>query len=147
MEEYTTTDEELRQLRARRAELAAAREAKEAQLEEQRALDSERRALRDEEALGKLIDEHGPLGADIQSVETDEGLVVVKRASSLKFRRFMDKESFTTEELQALVRPCLLWPTASEFDAMLDRQPMIANRCALAIGRMAGIRNAEIVKK
>lgn len=139
--------EELRVIRAKRAELAAKREAAEAAAELERELDAERRALRDEQALCDAIEKHGALDKGVAVVESSLGLVVVRRSSAMKFRRFQDKETCTTEDIMGLVRPCVVHPPLTELDDMLDEQPALLARIGNAVARLAGVRLSEVAKK
>lgn len=139
--------EQLKVLRAKRAELAAAREAKEAQQALELELVAEQRALRDEQALTDAIDKYGAVDRAIATVETDMGLVIVRRASAIKFRRFQDKEEYSTDDVLSLVRPCLVHPSAPDLDAMLEEQPALITRLGSAVARLAGVRTKELAKK
>jgi hypothetical protein len=143
----TPEERELRELRARRTALQAQRTTKEDASALQAEIAKERRAIRDEEALSKAIDEHGPVGKQLATVETDLGMVILRRPSALKFRRFQDKGSFSTEDVTALVRPCVLWPSAGELDVILDDLPATLTRLASAVVALAGHRGEDSAKK
>lgn len=142
-----TTTEQLRALRAQRAELQAAREAVEAASLQAAELEKEQRALADEQALGRLVAEHGAIGIKLQTVETDRGLVVVRRPHALKYRRFQDRGSFSVDDITALVRPCVVHPPLAEFDELLDELPASLARIANAVVELAGHRMGELSKK
>ncbi len=145
----TAQDNEARltQLRAERAELAKARAARESGAAEKEQLEAEERALRDEQAIDAAETEHGPAGRKIAIVETDLGVVIVKRANALLFRRFMDQGSTKHVELEKLVRPSLVHPDGAAFDRILDAQPAVLMRCADAIAKLAGVRAEEAAGK
>lgn len=145
--ELTEAAKQLRALRAQRAELQAARETLEADALEAAALEREQRALADEQALGRLVAEHGAIGVKLQTVETDRGLVVVQRPHALKWRRFQDRGSFTVDDVTALVRPCVVHPSLAEFDLLLDELPATLSRIASAVVELAGHRTTEVSKK
>lgn len=145
----TTTNEaqaELAALRARRAELEAQREAKN-ELTDAEALELERRAVADAEALLAAIDEHGRVDVDIAVVETTIGNVIVKRASRARFQRFQDEGKFDYKHVAKLVEPCVVYPDAAGFAAMLDRQPAIMTACGNTISRLAGFKRDDVEKK
>jgi hypothetical protein len=144
-----TTNEvqaELAALRARRAELEAARERK-AELTDVEQLEQERRAVADAEALLAAIDEHGRVDIDIAIVDTTIGNVIVKRASRARFQRFQDEGKFDFKAVSKLVEPCVVYPDAAGFAAMLERQPAIMTACGNTISRLAGVKRDEVEKK
>lgn len=105
------------------------------------------REVRDLQALEAAESEHGAVGTEIATVETPQGLVILKKAHPLLFRRFQDVAKFTTAELEKLVRPCVVYPDASAFDALLESLPAKLQECANAVCELAGARSAEIAKK
>lgn len=147
--DHSTTNEsqaELVALRARRAELEAARERK-SELTDAEALELERRAVADGEALLAAIDEHGRVDVEITVVETTIGNVILKRASRGRFQRFQEQGKYDFKHLSQLVTPCLVYPDDAGFTAMLERQPAILTHCANAISRLAGVRREDTEKK
>lgn len=143
----TDNQRKLRELRAQRAQLVAAREARAAEQAEAEEIAAEERALRDEQALNDAIEKHGPLGTHVAVVETRLGKVILKRASAMKFRRFQDQGDATTEDVAALVRPCVVHPTPGELDNILDELPASLLAMASAVIALAGQRSAEVAKK
>lgn len=147
--DHNTTNEaqaELVALRTRRAELDAAREQR-TELSDAEALEVERRAVADAEALLEAIDTHGRVDIEIAVVETTIGNVIVKRASRARFQRFQDQGKFDFKHLDQLVSPCLVYPDAAGFAVMLEKQPAIMTHCANAISRLAGVRREDTEKK
>lgn len=138
---------ELAALRARRAELQAAREAREEAAAVKRLVEAERRAIQDEEALAAAVETYGEVGRHIEAVDTDLGVVIVKRASALRFKRFQDADTIDSKAASQLVRPCVVHPTLDVLDTMLDEQPGILLRLANAVSRLAGARANEVEKK
>lgn len=134
-------------LRAQAAELRLKREEREAKETPARELAAAQQALRDEQALNDAIDEHGAVGVHLATVQTSMGLVILKRASAMRFRRFQDKGDATTEDVLALVRPCVVWPTPAEFDNMLNDLPATLTRIASAVIALAGQAGEDFVKK
>ncbi len=117
-----------------RAEKAAARELAEE-------LAREELALKNAQAVACAEDEIG-VGKFI-ALDTDLGVVIVKRCNALIFKKFQDVGKFTTHALEQLVMPCLVYPTADEFDSHLEILPATLTRCADAIATLAGVRAAE----
>ena len=146
-ESSTPEQTQLRALRAKRAQLVAAREAQAEAADLAAQIAAEERAIRDEGALADAIAKHGPLGTHVAVVETTLGMVILQRPSALKFRRFQDKGSFSTDDIGALVRPCVIWPSAGELDVILDDLPATLTRLASAVVTLAGQRSEELGKK
>jgi hypothetical protein len=142
-----SAQEELRALRAQAAEAQARREQLQAQREAELELATVKRQLRDEQVLAKLIEEHGPVGVKLATVDTPLGLVILRPATPLKFRRFQDKGSFSYDDVCALVRPCVLHPPPGELDALLDEYPATLTRIGSAVVSLAGHRMDDVAKK
>lgn len=143
----TSAAAQLQALREQRAALAAAREARTAEAEAARELEVAQRELRDEIALNDAIEKHGEVGTHLAVLQTSSGLVIIKRSSAMKFRRFQDKGDATTEDVLALVRPCVVWPSPAELDVMLEDLPATLTRIASAVIELAGQRSGELGKK
>lgn len=145
----TPTDRqtELQHLRAQHARLEAERAEREAAADEEDEIIAARRAVREAEALNKAIGEHGRVDHGIATIETTIGLVIVKRASALRFRRFQDQGEYKYENLLKLVTPCVVYPDADRFSQMLDEQPAILTLAGNAVARLAGIRKEDVEKK
>lgn len=148
-QETKLTPEE-QELKALRAELAAARSAREsvedererskgpAQLREEIA--AEKRAAKDLEVLIRLEAEIGPEDKEIRKVVTTQGMVIVKRPNHLHYRKFADLEKVTSSACGELVRSCLAHPDKETFNAMAEKEPAILLRCANAACWLAGNR-------
>lgn len=140
-------EKKLEELRSKRAAAALAREEAKRPARLQTELEREERAIADDDVIARLEDELGPIGRAIGVVRTDLGAVVVKRAPPPAFKRFQDlmaRENPKQHELSdALVRPCLVHPSSSEFDKMLAEQPHILIRCANVLSELAGVRTKE----
>lgn len=140
-------EQRLAELRAKRKHLDDAAEQRGAERRLLDEIESEERAIRDREALAKAEVEHGPVGRKLAVVRSAVGDVIVKRSNPLHFRRFQDSGKTTTDELERLVRPCLVYPDAPTFDRWLDEQPALMLRCADAICVLAGVRAKEVEGK
>lgn len=138
---------ELKALRAERAAIAAARRAREAERSTGEQIVAERLALADDQAIDKAEAEHGPIGKRIALVRTDLGTVILKRAHPHIFKRYSDKGSIKSTDLEALVRPSLVYPEVGKFDAILEDLPATLMRCADAIAVLAGVRTEELQGK
>lgn len=131
--------------RARKRKAESAREsiASEAALAAQ--VEAEERAALDEEAIAKAEAEFG--AGKIAIVSTELGCVIVKRPNPVLYKRFRDKESAKTSDLESLVRPCLVYPDSARFDAMLEEQPATLDRVADRVVYLAGFRAKELSAK
>ena len=138
-------DPRLKELRARRLALEAEAEAKSDALSSE--IDREERAVVDAEALIAAVEKYGQLDLKIARLDTDFGLVIIKRATAMAYRKFQDKGEFDHQALDRLVRPCVVYPKLSEFDAWCEEQPAILTRASSVIARLGGWRKEEIEKK
>jgi hypothetical protein len=143
----TELEQKLSELRAKRAALAEERAKQEAERALVEQIEAEERALRDDEAIAAAEAEHGPVGKRIAVVHTDLGVIIVKRPNPLIFRRFQDKGTTKTEDFDQLVRPCLVYPSKTEFDRILEELPATLIRAANAVCALAGVRHDEISGK
>lgn len=128
----------LEQQRAEREELAALR----------RKAEQKELALRDAPHIAKAEEEHGPIGEKLAVVETDLGAIVVKRPNHLHYRRFQNKSSMSTDEVWALVKPCVVYPSIKETEAILEELPgVLMPGLSDAVIGLAGHRTKEVEKK
>jgi hypothetical protein len=130
--------ERLRAAEQRRLELAAS---------EQRLsqVEAEERAADDEAAIADAEQEHGIKRIGV--VRTDFGCVIVKRPNPVIYKRFRDRGEHNTEALEKLVRSCLVYPSASRFDKVLEEVPAALDRAATSIIELAGFRAKEVSGK
>jgi hypothetical protein len=115
-----------------------------ATLDEARAKADEQRKVLELELELRFENELGPRGEEFEIVSTTSGPVVVKRGEPVQYKRFQatmrgDKEP-TPEDIYAYVSPCVVHPTKSEFDHLLNRRPHIAMRCANALISLQGFK-------
>lgn len=129
------------------ARLRNAREEREASEAPARELARLQRELRDEQALDAAIEQYGRVGEHIATVSTPRGLVIVRRASAQKFRRFQDKTDVNGDDVLQLVRPCVVYPPVGELDAMLDELPAVLQTIAQAVIYLAGQQRDSLAKK
>jgi len=129
--------------RLERDRLAKERSAREARRSLTDKLADEERELKNEQALDRAEQEHGPVGSKIATIYTRSGVVIVKRAHPAAFRRFQDVGKQTTTECEKLLRPCLVHPDPSTFDKWADEEPAIILRTANALCTLAGVRSDE----
>jgi len=121
------------------------REALESKGELERRVQAEEQAAIDEEAIYAAESEHGR--KRVGTVETPLGKIVLKKPNPLHFKRFQDKESVKTKDLERLVRPCVVHPDMTRFDAILEEYPAKLAACANVIAELAGVRVRELAGK
>lgn len=140
----------LAELKAARAQLAADREAR-ATLTAEQQIAIEERALADDQALARAESEIGALDREIKSVDTDMGVVIVKRAHPAVYRRFSAKMTRSAsgglDEARELASACRVHPSAEELDRIFERMPHVAVQCASKIIELAGARSEEVNAK
>lgn len=153
MDDTTTNDDmaqledELAQIKAERARVAQKREAIEAATEKRAQIERERQALADDEAIAKLEETHGPIdapGSKLARFNTALGVIVVKRPASHLFRKFQSAKGNDAEEVEKLVRPCVVHPSKARFDDMLEELPGILTNLGDAVAHLAGVRVNEL---
>lgn len=143
----TEIEKRLRELRELRAAVEERRKQRHEEAATEEAVAREERALRDAKAIDEAEEKHGPLDRKIAAVDTDAGVVIVKRPNHILFKKFQDSGDASTQAFDKLVRPCLVHPSQSEFDRMLEDQPAILGRAASAVCELAGVRVKEVMGK
>jgi hypothetical protein len=137
----------IRKAKADRAELEQQRDERE-QLEElRRQAQREELLTRDAPHVAKAEEDHGPIGVKIAVLETDLGAIIVKRPNHLHYRRYQNKGASSVEDLWALVRPCLVYPSAAEVEKILEELPGKLLPLANRVVELAGHREEELTKK
>lgn len=139
--------ERLERVRAERARLAEERQRRETERELLERVEAEELALQDEQVIAKAEDDHGPLGKRIAAVHTRSGVVIVKRPNPVLWKRFVDASKQTADELERLVRPCVVHPDKASFDRYLEEEPALLVRCADHVATLAGVRMGEVSGK
>lgn len=142
-----TAELEARLAAAKARKLAAIKHTEESEASRQLVLDVEaaERDAADAEAVLRATEEHG---ADkIAKVYTALGVVIVKRPNPVLYKRFRDKESTKTADLEQLVRPCIVYPDASRWDLICEEQPATLDRVADHVVSLAGFRGKELSGK
>jgi hypothetical protein len=140
----TIPEDELAQVRARRAELKAEAEAV-ATLTPAEELERERRALAAEEVLLAAQRQHG--AKRVALVETDEGPIVLRSPHVAAYRKFQDSDTIDTDKTLELVRGCVLHPSKAEVGRMLEVQPGALTLVANKVVELAGHRKADLKGK
>lgn len=140
-------EDELKRLRAERDAVARKRAAREAAEAPHRELEAERIALANDQAIEDAESAIGPVGKKIAVVQTDLGVVIVKRPHAALFKRFQDRGKATSKEQGELVRPSLVYPELAAFETICEELPATLLRCANAVAELAGIRADEIAAK
>jgi hypothetical protein len=88
------------------------------------------------------LDEHfskelGARGLEFEIVGTALGPVVLKRGEAILQTR-LSNSKMTDADVVEYITPCVVHPAKEAFLGMLDKQPLIANRCALALATLFG---------
>lgn len=138
-----TPQERLEAVKAQRKALASSRSSSSAQRDVLDEIEKEELELANDTARGQAECELGKKDFDWSEVDTDLGIVIVKRPNPTSFRKFQDVGSFKILDLEKLVEPCLFYPDHDVFESWLDTQPFILTRAANAVHTLAGVRSAE----
>lgn len=108
-------------------------------------LAAEERALKEEQAMAKLLEEFKP--KQLARIDTDYGAVILLRSAPAAYNRFAEKTEFKIEDLKQLVNPCVKYPSIPEFEEILKEQPGVLTVCSNAIAHLAGIRKDALSGK
>lgn len=122
-----------------------ARELREQSRELEERVEAAEREAADAEAIEAAEVEHG--AKRVMQIPTSSGVVIVKRPNPIHYKRFRDEGDANTEAIDRLVRPCVVYPSLSEFDRILEEEPAVLDRCADRVVRLAGFRVKELEGK
>lgn len=149
------TPEEKAEIAALEAELAAER-ARLEEIEDRRKpspieakkaeLAAAKRQREEAEILSDLETKHGALGRRIARLDTQGGMVVLKRPVDMAYRRFTERQNngkFSLEECDKLVRLCLLHPDPARFTTIVEEEPAVLVRATNKLLDLAGTRKDE----
>lgn len=140
--------ERRRKAQARLDELQQAREEREARRREQEQVERLEREARDEEAVARVEDEHGPIDdVELGRIDTDRGVVIVRKPKAIHMQRYRDTGEAKTADLEKLVRVCLVYPDKSAFDSMVEELPALLDRVANKVVILGGFRLKEVSGK
>ena len=145
MTDSTETLDPAAKIKAELAAFRAQREAKTAPAREASELERLRIELADEIAIAKAEDDHG--AENIRAVRSASGVIIVKRANHLLYKRHLDRGKFGTKELEELIAPNLVHPDADAFDKYVAKEPWKLQAAAGAIGVLAGFANDDLAGK
>jgi hypothetical protein len=138
--EPTADEIKLRDIKAKRDALEAARELRHMPTVQEQ-IATEERKLATAQKLDELETAHGyKPGVDMDVVESRVGDVIIKRPTMAVYRRFQDSGTNETKDLDNLVRPCVLHPSRAEFDQMVEALPLLLAHCADLAVMLAGYR-------
>lgn len=131
--------------RLRSEETQAKREALEDKDAFERKVLKAEQEVTDQEALLEAESEHG-IGK-VGVVETDMGIVILKRCNALRYKKFQDLADAKTLDVEKLIRPCVIYPDKNRFDAICEELPATVLRCGNCIAELAGIKSKDIAGK
>jgi hypothetical protein len=141
---------ELETLRAKRAALRVAQAAEAEAGAVAAAVAKERRALADDEARAAARKAFGAgKYAVVEGIDAPtHDIVILKRAHAASFKAFQDKDGAKLDDIEALVKPCVVYPAPEVFDRLVTtEQPAVLVRCAEAVCYLAGARRSTELGK
>lgn len=106
---------------------------------------AEERALKEEQALDKLVEQHG--AKKLAKVDTPMGAVILLRPSAVAFNQFQEHDGVKVANVRQFVLPCVKYPTLPEFEEMIREQPGTLFACANALNHLAGVRKDQLAGK
>jgi len=141
---------DLIKMRAKLAELEAARIERLAAEEEAAEIEALDVQLRNAEAINKFEQELGKQGREIGVIDCEHlGLVIVRKPHAAAWKRFQDTsgKNITSDEVIVFVTPHVVFPTKIEFGQVCESMPATPGRCALVLAALAGSRKADLEGK
>ena len=121
----------LLELRAKKEAIDAAKE-----------IERKAREMEELELEVRFDAELGSRGSQFEIINTGElgeGCIVVKLGEEVLWKRFQNSK-MNAEDIAALVRPCVVYPTLSKYDEITSRRSFLANRCANALATLYGVK-------
>jgi hypothetical protein len=142
------TKDRLAEARARAVAAQAQRDELAEATAPNQAIEAAEQEANDLEALARLEAEHGRVAdGKLGVVVTRLGRVVLKPPHRVKFRQFADVKEPNSDDIEGLVRPCIVHPGGPAFDAILDQLPAVLTLCGNAVTRLAGIDDKALAGK
>jgi hypothetical protein len=135
-------DDALRDLDEARA--ARERGRKAAVMQEE--IETAKRAAREQRAVADAEAKYGPIGKGIETVETIDGLLIVRKPDGIKVRKWQDQhgENINSSACRQITRPCVVYPPLDEFDRMMDERPISLTAATTAVLKLSGLRVKEL---
>lgn len=98
-----------------------------------------------EQTIAELKTKHG----EIHLLTAKGGHEIIVRApNDAEWGSFLDeREKIGARALKGLVRSCLLHPSSSDFKALLDKKPALANVFGAKLLEIAGMEEEAVAKK
>lgn len=132
------TDRELAELQAELDQLDRQEEEREARRRRERLVAERRREVEERRAVVEAEEKHGP--GNFAVVDTDAAVVLVKRPSPMRYRKFAAIEKLKPEHAHRLAVACVIYPDREAFNELAEEYPgipMLAASAALdlAVGR------------
>lgn len=141
-----TTPMTLDEVRAERLRLEEARTEREKAAADAAELAAELRGLQDDQAWDAAVAEHGERKV-ARLLTPEDGAIILKRPNTVLFKAYQDKQGNKSEDVEKLVRTCVIYPEKIVFGAMLKEQPGLLMVCMGIVLRLAGFRAEDILGK
>lgn len=125
----------------------AARERAKPTLKEQIAI--EQRRLAEDEKFEELAQTHGRERISMVRPEQrpDISAVIVRRPHLAVYRRFQESGKADQKTFDGLLKPCILYPSKAEFDALCESMPALFDLCCNEVVVLAGHRGKDVEAK
>lgn len=152
-----TPAQELAALKAERAALANARDARNAESKVAEEIAEQRRLLAFEQAVVEAEEKHGALNRKIGVVHfrradgSVAGSAILKRPNHQIYRRFQltdtKGDAAKSAEIDKLIAHCLVWPELAQFETLLEEYPGAAGALLNTIALLSGAGAEETAGK
>lgn len=129
----------LEDVRGKRVKLAAEKKAR----DEARDLAAELAALAIDEKAAELEAKHPTATV----IKTPIGAIAVVGPSAKEYRRWYDASDVDYAKSLSFIRPCIAYPPALEFEAMVDQLPGLLRILVATVLRLAGREQTEVDAK
>jgi hypothetical protein len=95
---------------------------------------------RNAQAIAEARSRYGAEGVGIAVVPTRLGVVILKRCDLVLWKRFQDLDDPKLEDFEKLTRPCVVHPSPTEYDRILDELPGAQAEITLNLAGLMGVR-------
>jgi hypothetical protein len=145
----STEDDELEarlaKARAEMEEVERAREARAAAESKRARVEAVERDVADAKAIAAAEEKLG--AGKFAAIKTPLGVVIVKRPNHMHYRKFIGAKEIGPDEAERLVLTCLVHPSRSAFEQIVEEYPAVPTIVASQIVDLAAGRQGEISGK
>ncbi len=107
--------------------------------------DDEAQELANAQAIDAAEEKYETIvGKGLRVLEAPDGtVVIVKKPANATYRKFQDSKEKPEDASRAFVKPCVVYPEAAAYVALLDEYPGLLVRLVKACAKLAGYADEE----